>query len=314
MSTTRKVSDYRIDPFDLKLFAAVLELGTITAAAEAMSLSLAAASTRLKALEGAVGVRLLDRSKHGAVPTAAGRALGRHANRVLAELESLHIEMGSFGRGLRGTIRLVCITAAMDEALLPGLGRFLAAYPDIDIEMQEMTSDVAVDALRREAVDLGVVADYVDTSGLETLRWREDRFMALLPRALAPRRRGPLRFAELVVHPFVGLMPESGLSRFLQREAARIGRVPHHRVRMPSLDAAAQMVAAGVGVAVMPLSAANRWHVSEVRVAPLSDHWARRQLLLCLRTGAREVPGLGPLVESLLACEPPRGAGRGSLR
>ena len=82
----------------------------------------------------------------------------------------------------------------------------------------------------REAVDLGVVADYVDTSGLEALPWREDRFVALLPRALEPRRRAALRFAELLDYPFVGLMPESGLSRFLQREAARIGRVPHHRV------------------------------------------------------------------------------------
>lgn len=301
MSATRKVSDYRIDPFDLKLFASVLELGTITAAAEAARLSLTAASTRLKALEGALGSRLLDRSKHGAVPTTAGRALGRHANRVLAELESLHIEMASFGHGLRGTIRLTCNTASMDKALLPGLGNFLASHPDIDIEMQELTSDVAVDALRREAVDLGVVADYVDASGLESLPWREDRFVALLPRSLEPRRRGALRFAELLDLPFVGLMPDSGLSRFLQREAARIGRVPHHRVRIASLDAAAQMVASGVGVAVVPLSAADRWRVPEVRVLPLSDSWAQRQLLLCLRAGARDVPGVGALIENLMA-------------
>jgi DNA-binding transcriptional LysR family regulator len=303
MPATRKVSDYRIDPFDLKLFVGVLELGTITAAAEAASLSLTAASTRLKALEGAIGVRLLDRSKHGAVPTAAGRALGRHANRVLGDFESLHIEMASFGHGLRGTIRLMCNTASMDKALLPGLGRFLASHPDIDIEMQEMTSDVAVDALRREAVELGVVADYVDTSGLEALPWREDRFVALLPRALEARRRAPLRFAELLAYPFIGLMPESGLSRFLQREAARIGRVPHHRVRIASLDAAAQMVASGVGVAVMPLSAADRWRIPEVRVLPLSDYWAKRKLLLCLRAGARDVPGVETLIESLMAHE-----------
>jgi len=300
---TRKVSDYRIEPFDLKLFAAVLELGTITGAAEATRLSLTAASTRLKALEGSVGARLFDRSKRGAVATAAGRALGRHANRVLAELESLHIEMAGFGQGLRGTIRLMCNTASMDDALLPGLGRFLASHPDIDIELQETTSDVTVDALRREAVDVGVVADYVDTSGLEALFWREDRLVALLPRALEPRRRGALRFAELLAHPFVGLMPESGLSRFLQREAARIGRVPHHRVRIASLDAAAQMVAAGVGVAVMPLSAADRWRVPQVRVLPLADHWARRKLLLCLRAGARDLQGVGPLIESLMAQE-----------
>lgn len=300
MPANRKASDYRLDPFDLKLFSEVVELGTITAAAEAARISLAAASARLKALESAVGARLLDRSKHGAIPTAAGRALGLHANRVLNELESLHIEMASFGRGLRGMIRLACNTASMD-ALLPGLGRFLIAHPDIDIQMQESTSDVAVDALRREAADLGVVADEVDTSGLESIPWREDRLVALLPRAIEPRRRGALHYAELLVHPFVGLMPENSLSRFLLREAARIGRVPHHRVRIASFDAAMHMVALGVGVAVIPLGFANRWRLPEVRVLALSDAWARRKYLLCLRAGARDVSGVVPLIESLLA-------------
>ena len=97
--------------------------------------------------------------------------------------------------------------------------------------------------------------------------------------------------------------PESGLSRFLQREAARIGRVPHHRVRIASLDAAAHMVASGTAVAVMPSSVADRWRMPEVRVLPLSDHWARRKLLLRLRADARDVPGVEALVESLMTQE-----------
>ena len=88
MSTTRRALDYRVDPFDLQLFAAVVEHGTITAAAQAMSLSLGAASTRIKTLEHRVGTKLLERSKAGAAVTDAGRALVRQAHRVLAELET----------------------------------------------------------------------------------------------------------------------------------------------------------------------------------------------------------------------------------
>ncbi|MCB1901512.1 LysR family transcriptional regulator [Cognatazoarcus halotolerans] len=95
--TRRRTVDYRIDPFDLHLFATVIEQGTITAAASAVNLSLAAASARLRALEDCTGARLLNRSKTGTSPTDAGRALVRHANRVLAELESLHVDMASFG-------------------------------------------------------------------------------------------------------------------------------------------------------------------------------------------------------------------------
>ena len=273
MPTARRALDYRVDPFDLRLFTAVLEHGTITAAAQAASLSLAAASGRLKALENVVGTRLLDRSKAGAAPTDAGRALARHAHRVLAELESLHVEMAGFGRGLRGTLRLLCNTAAMSEALPPRLGRFLAQHPDIDIELQELSSDAVLEALRRGVADVGIVADYVDASGLETQPWIDDQLVAMLPHRRPGNRARALRFAELLDQPFVGLPVDSGLSRFLIRQASRSGRVPHHRVRVSSFDAVARIVEAGVGVAVMPLSAANRWRSAKLRIVPLSDAW-----------------------------------------
>lgn len=132
-----KALTYRIDPFDLRLFTEVLERGTITAAARAAHLSLAATSARLKALEDAVGVTLLVRAKAGATPTDAGRALARHAHRVLADLETLHLEMASFGRGLRGTVRVMGNTAAVAEALPARLGTFLAKHPDLDVHLED---------------------------------------------------------------------------------------------------------------------------------------------------------------------------------
>ena len=181
MAPVRRTVDYRIDPFDLHLFAAVVQHGTMTAAATAVNLSLAAASARLKALEDATGARLLQRSKTGSTPTDAGRALARHAHRVLAELESLHVDMASFGHGLRGTLRLLCNTAAMSEALPSRLGSFLLATPDLDVDVQELPSEDVIDALRRGTADLGIVADHVDASGLLVKPWIEDRLVALLP-------------------------------------------------------------------------------------------------------------------------------------
>ena len=301
MSTTRRVLDYRVDPFDLRLFAAVVEHGTITAAAQAMSLSLAAASARLKALEHRVGAKLLERSKAGAAATDAGRALARQAHRVLAELESLHVEMAAFGRGLRGTVRLLCNTAAMSEALPPRLGRFLVEHPDIDLELQELPSDAVLEALRRGVADVGIVADYVDTAGLTTLHWVDDELVALLPATRKGQRSNALQFARSLDRPFVGLSAESGLSQFLMRQAARSGRVPHHRVRVSNFDAAARIVEAGVGVAVMPLSAANRWRDARVQIAPLKDPWAKRRLLICSTAQAETLPGVRSLIEELLA-------------
>ena len=298
--TPRRALDYRVDPFDLQLFMAVLEHGTITSAAEAMNLSLAAASARLKALEHRVGAALLLRSKAGAQPSDAGRALARQARRVLAEIDALHAEMASFGHGLRGTIRLSCNTAAATELVPPRLARHLSRHPDIDVQLQDLSSDAVLEGLRNGSADLGIVADHVDTDGLDTLPWLPDELVALLPAtARSPGRTTSL--ARLLDRPFVGLGATRGLSRFLLQQAARCGRVPHHRVRVSSFDAVGQMVAAGVGVGVVPLSAAQRMDGTGVRVVRLSDPWARRRLVLCCTSTSRARPEVRSLIESLLA-------------
>jgi molybdate transport repressor ModE-like protein len=298
-TTARRTVDYRIDPFDLHLFNAVLAHGTITAAAEAVNLSLAAASARLKSLEDATGTRLLERSKAGATPTDAGRALARHASRVLAELESLHVEMAGFGQGLRGTVRLLCNTAALSEALPQALGRFLAKQLDIDVDVQELPSDATLDALRRGHADIGIVADHVDTSGLIVHPWLDARLVALLPRRWPQAKRRSVAFGELLEMPLVGLSSDSGISRFLATQASRSGRVPRHRVRVAGFDAMAQVVAAGVGAAVMPESAALRFHCDGTRVVSLSDGWAHRKLLVCMTPEGAQLMGVRALAESL---------------
>ena len=182
----------------------------------------------------------------------------------------------------------------------PRLGRFLVEHPDIDLDLQELPSDAVLDALRRGVADLGIVADHVDSSGLVVQPWLADDLVALLPAARRRTRVQALPFVQLLERPFVGLPAHSGLSRFLLQQAARSGRVPHHRVRVSSFDAVAGLVEAGVGVAVVPLSAAQRWHDAALQIAPLRDTWARRRLLICSGAQAQLQPGVQLLVRALL--------------
>jgi DNA-binding transcriptional LysR family regulator len=217
---------------------------------------------------------------------------------VLAELESLHVEMARFAGGLRGTVRILCNTVAMSETLPPRLGHFLMRHADIDVELQEMPSDAVLDALRRGVGDLGIVADHVDTTGFIARPWLEDRLVAVLPQRMLRGARS-VRYVELLQLPFVGLTADSGLARFLSQQASRNGRLPHHRVRVRTFDAAAQLVAAGVGVAVMPLSPALRWRGPGLRIVALKDAWACRSLLLCATVEAAARPAVRALVEAL---------------
>lgn len=293
MAKARPATTYRIDPFDLRLFAAVVEGGSITAGAREVHLSLAAASTRLQSLEHAIGATLLVRSRQGVTLTDAGRTMLRHAGRLQRDMEALHAEMAGHAHGMRSTVRLLCNTAALVEHLPQLIGPYLAAHADLDLDLRELESHDVLAAMRQEKADIGIVADHVDTRGLATLPFRDDPLVALLPAARAhPTRR--LQFADLVDRPFVGLPASSALSGFLQRQALNHGRGLHHRVRVLTLDAVVDLVGEGVGVAVVPRATAVRLASKKVAVRELADAWAsKRRLMLCVvsdtppGTGAR---------------------------
>lgn len=287
---------YRIASFDLHLFAAIAEAGSITRGAGMMHLSLAAASTRMQRLETSLGTELFLRSKAGVQLTGAGHALLRHASRLERELETLHAEMAAYAHGIRSTVRVVCNTAAMTEYLPPLIGRFLAGNNDVDIDLRELGSLDILVAMRKEQADIGIVADYVKTEGLRTQIFREDRLVAIFPLQKAPSRKLKVQFSDLLEHAFVGLPAESGLSRFLQSQALQYGRGLHYRVRLQSFDAVIQLVADGVGIAIIPESSAKRFAHPQVFTCPLKDAWATRQLLLCT---AGDAPPEGRAAELL---------------
>ena len=292
MPTARAAPTYRIDPFDLRLFAAIVEHGSITAGARHIHLSLAAASTRLQQLEHALGATLLRRSKQGVRTTDAGRTLLLHAARLQRGMEALHADMAAHAHGVRSTVRVLCNTAAMTEHLPALLGRFLVEHPDIDVDLRELSSLDALLGMRQEQADIAIVSDHVGTQGLATRPFREDRLVAVLPGEGASTPRRPLPFVDLLDRPFVGLQVDSGLSRLLHDQALQHGRGLHHRVRVRGLDAVMQLVGEGVGVGVVPQATALRLASDRVVVRPLSDAWATRRLLLCTATGDAP-PGAG---------------------
>ena len=117
-----------------------------------------------------------------------------------------------------------------------------------------------------------------------------------------------MAYGELLGHPFVGLARESGLSRFLAAQASRSGRVPRHRVRLGGFDAVAELVDEGVGVAVMPESAAVRFAKAGTQIVGLSDAWSRRKLLVCLTPAGSELPSVSALADALLGARPQVGS------
>lgn len=274
----------RFDLVDLRLFLRVAEAGSITRGAERAHLALASASERIRGLEKAVGVVLLERGRRGVALTAAGRALAHHARVVLQQVERMEGELGLYAGGLRGHVRILANTAALSEFLPEALAAFLAAHPRIDIDLEERSSWAIVQAIASGEAEIGLVADTVDLGALEVFPFRPDRLVLVTPRrhALGERRR--IAFAETLDQPFVGLGEDSALQAHLAGHAARLGRRPAHRVRLRSFEAVCRMVEQGVGVAIVPEAAARRAARSmRIRRVQLADPWAARRLMIAVR-------------------------------
>jgi DNA-binding transcriptional LysR family regulator len=126
----------RFDLTDMRLFLTVLERGSITKGAEAMHLALASASERIAGMEAALGAPLLERNRRGVQATPAGESFMRHARAILAQVEQMRGELRTYATGLKGRIRFLSNTAALVSYLPPRLARFLAAHPDLSIDLE----------------------------------------------------------------------------------------------------------------------------------------------------------------------------------
>jgi DNA-binding transcriptional LysR family regulator len=128
------------------------------------------------------------------------------------------------------------------------------------------------------------LADWAGLERLEAHPFRRDRLCLVVPRdhPLAGRRR--VAFAEALDEDFIGLPQGSALAEHLASQAARLGRPLRPRLRLRGFDAICRLVERGAGVAVVPEAAARRCRRSmAIRALPLSDGWADRRLVICVR-------------------------------
>jgi DNA-binding transcriptional LysR family regulator len=274
----------RLDFSDLSLFRHVVEAGSITAGAERARLALAAASTRIRNLENAIGAPLLMRGRHGVTPTQAGRTLLQHARTILAQAERLREDLGAYAGGVAGQVRVLSNTNALTEFLPETLSAFLAAHPHVSIDIEERLSDEIVGLVAEGVADIGIVAGTVDAGRLTTYPFRSDRFVLVVAREHPLSRRSKISFADVLEHNFVGLDRASAIQRFLAAKAERAGRPIRLRVQLRSFDAVCRLVERNVGVGIVPETTARQAARTMAIIAvELTDAWAPRELTICIR-------------------------------
>ena len=290
----------RPDLASLALFIRVAESKSITKAAEAGHIALAAASRRITQLEDQFGVQLLYRTARGVELTPAGSALLFHARQMMDKVDEMRAEISDYSKGAKGLVRIQANASALAQYLPQDLASFSAAYPAIKVSLDEERSGAIVEAVRTGATDVGIVMEGAEAPGLELYEYRTDTLCAVVPRKHAVRARR-LAFARLLDHDFVGLESNTVISQILLEQASRAGKPLRLRVQVKSFDIVARMIQAGLGIGVLPEAAAHAFaKPMGLRLVLLTDSWARRRMFVCVRQYASLPAPARQLVDHLV--------------
>ncbi|HWL29169.1 MAG TPA: LysR substrate-binding domain-containing protein [Burkholderiaceae bacterium] len=272
------------DLTDMQLMVNVANARSMTRGAERSFLSLPAASTRLKNLESNLGTALLYRNSQGVTLTPSGEAFVRHARVVLRQLEHLRGDIHEYARGVKGSVRIYANTTAMNEYMPAILARYLAGHRDVNVELRERLSHLVVKAVADGAADIGITAHSEGGEHLEFLPYRTDRLLLVTPLDHPLAEYDGVDFDQTLMYDYVGLSEASAIHAFLLQAANELGRRLRFRVEVSNFETACRMIAAHVGIGVVPQSAARRYvRDLPVKLIALHDDWAVRSLRICFK-------------------------------
>ena len=274
----------RPDLASLTLFIRIAETKSITKAAAACHIALAAASRRVSQLEDQFGVELLHRSARGVELTPAGEALLFHARQMMERVDQMRAEISDYTMGAKGVVRMQANASALAQYLPEDLAAFSATHPAIKVSLGEERSSAIVAALLAGHTDVGIVMEGAEgADAIQLYDYCADTLVCALP-VKHPLRAKTLAFNQLLDHDFVGLESNTVISRLCAHQADLAGKPLRLRVQVKSFDVVARLIQAGLGIGVLPEAAVKVYAKSMgLRFIRLSDAWAQRRMFVGVR-------------------------------
>lgn len=284
----------------LALFVKAAELRSLTRAASSSHMGLAAASRRIVLLEHRLKTTLLVRSPKGVELTPAGETLLVHAKAILLRLNQMQADMDDHGAGRRGQLRILANTSAMAQYVPDDLARFTRANPDIRLIVEERWSALIVLALLAGEADVGIIMEGSSTDGLEVFNYRSDRLAIVVPQGHPLAAADTAAFSDVLDYELVALESDSSMMRLLSEHAISVEKGLRLGVQVRGFEVVCRVVQSGLGVGLLPFDAASAIGQSMgLSVRPLSDAWAVRQMLACVKKDRPRSASLTRMLEVL---------------
>jgi len=284
----------------LRVLTEVIACGSFSGAAEALSYSQSAVSQAIARLEAETGAVLVVRDRSGVRPTAAGATLVEHADSILAQVEAAEAELAAV-LGLRaGRLRVASFPSAGSTLMPLAVATFRERHPDVSLSLAEGEPEEIAPRVRAGEVDLALLFEFPGvrerpTAGLRSVTLLEDPMYVALPAAHPLSAKPALSLSDLRDQDWVQTSQSSPCARHVVRSCLAAGFEPRVTFESDDYETVQGLVAAGVGVGLIPRLALSRVHPGIV-VRSLAPRSPARKVVAATVTG----PGVAPAAKTML--------------
>lgn len=225
--------------------------------------------------------------------------LAHHARTILHQIAQMRGDIGQYAKGLRASVRIFANTAAITEFLPRRLAPWMAAHPQIDIDLKERPSAEIAKCIGAGFAEIGILSSPIEMDDLTLRPFAIDRLVVVASREHSLAEQAQVRFGDLLGYHFIGLSG-GALQDHIDGHASRAGAKLKMRVQLRSFDSICQMAGARAGIGIVPESAARRCRSStHIAIIRLREDWAIRHLSLCVRDESDLTPPAKALFDHL---------------
>jgi DNA-binding transcriptional LysR family regulator len=275
----------------LRYFVTVAEEGHVTRAAERLGIQQPPLSQQIKALETQLSVRLFDRKPRGVELTEAGKVLFEQAQRVLERVEEAEVAVRRAAKGDIGRLAVgLTSSSSLNPFVLRVLRRFREQLPDVSLTLEESSTVELVEALRRGAIDVAFVRSAAGAKpDLKARPLLDEEMVAALPARHRLASGKTVSLAALAREDFILYRRSQGPGLYdaIVTACGNAGFSPHVVQEAPRMLSTLSLVAAGLGVSIVPASM-ERLKPDGVVYKPLSRAMGLRAPIIMLHPDARQ--------------------------
>ena len=286
----------------LSTFREVAARRSFSAAADALDYTQSSVSQQVTTLERELGVTLLDRAQRPVSTTPAGEIVLRSADELVARAEAIEEELRALSSGDAGTLRLGGFSTAWTTFLPPAVAALARAHPHVQLELDQLEPEPALEALRRGELDLAVVYLFADEAEpfddrVEALHLLDDKYALVLPAHHRLARRRTLRLADLRDEHWVSPPLAAPYAQTLRDVCREHGGFTPRIHETKDISMAQPLIATGLAVGLLPALSLVQPH-PQVVVRGLPESPLARSVW-AIHLPERRVPVAGAMITAL---------------